>query len=221
MYQESKPCGTNQLCFGNCGGTIISPYHVLTAAHCIGTTDPSKITLTAGIHDKRLSEANTRQVRTVQTISIHPGWNSTILRDDIAILRVSQPFTYNQFVQPACLPGPDPQADSDVVIIGWGAEALGGSPYALLKEARMKVVGNCNQFWGGVDLKKQICVASRTTGDSACQGDSGGPILQQHNGQWVVQGVASYVSDCKTHGVLPPNVYVRVSAYLSWIRTFL
>ena len=192
--------------------------HVLTAAHCVGTTDPSAITLVAGLHDKKLSEADTRQIRVAGRIFMHPGWNSTLLKDDMAIIRLAQPVQFTKFVQPACLPGPDPQPNDDIVLIGWGAEQMGGSPYQVLKQAKLKVIGQCNRYWYQVDESKQICVANHNSGDSACQGDSGGPILKEYNGQWVVQGVASFVSDCKTHANLPPNVYVRVSAYLDWIR---
>lgn len=221
LYQERKPCGTNQICTGNCGGTLLDNRHVLTAAHCVGTTNGSAITIIAGLHDKRLSEADTRQSRLVERIFMHPGWDSAKLKDDLAVLRLAQPVSFNRFVQPACLPGPEPQPGSNVVVIGWGAEQLGGSPYQQLKQALVKVVGDCYRFWGQVDDDKQICVAQTATGDSACQGDSGGPILQQHNGQWVVQGVASFVSDCKTFENMAPNVYVRVSAYLDWIKSFL
>jgi len=221
LYVEYKPCGANQICTGNCGGTLLNDRYVLTAAHCVGTDDPSKIEITAGLHNKQLSEAGTRQVRKVERIFMHPGWDSKLLKDDIAILRLSQPVQFNRYVQPACLPGPDPPINSEVVIVGWGAEQMQGPAYHQLKQAQVKVVGDCNKYWGQVDSDKQICVAHSASGFSACQGDSGGPILQKHKNQWVVQGVASFVSDCKTHGNLPPNVYVRVSYYLDWIKSII
>jgi secreted trypsin-like serine protease len=222
LYEERKPCGTNRVCTGSCGGTLIDSRHVLTAAHCIGELIPSRITITAGLHDKRISEQDTRQARSVERIFMHPGWDSARLANDIAILRLTEPVQFNKFVQPACLPGPDPEPDSEVVLIGWGAEQFGGSPYHQLKQAQVKVIGQCEKYWGQqIDNEKQICVAHRTSGFSACQGDSGGPMLQKHNNQWIVQGVTSFISDCKTHDNLLPNVYVRVSAYLPWIKSII
>ena len=60
---------------------------------------------------------------------------------------------FNQFVQPTCLPGPDPKPDSDVVLIGWGAGELDGTGYHQLKQARIKVVGDCDRFYILVSTK--------------------------------------------------------------------
>lgn len=165
-----------------------------------------------------MSETNTRQERDVARIFFHPDWNSETLANDLAILRLSKPVEFNRYVQPACLPGPDPHSNSKVVMIGWGAEKMDGNLFNELKQAQVKVIDDCHRFWNLFDEENQICVAQTVSGDSACQGDSGGPLLQKYNNQWIVQGVASFVEDCKTNGNFPPNIYVRVSAYLTWIK---
>jgi secreted trypsin-like serine protease len=91
-----------------CGGTLIDDRHVLTAAHCIGGTNPASITITAGLHNKNSNEANTRQVRAVERIFKHPSYNTQTAKNDITILRLAQPVQFNKYVQPACLPGPEP-----------------------------------------------------------------------------------------------------------------
>ncbi len=67
---------------------MIDDRHVLTAAHCIGGTNPALNTITAGLHNKNSNEANTRQVRTVERIFKHPGYNAEA-QNDITILRFS------------------------------------------------------------------------------------------------------------------------------------
>ena len=220
LYQETKLCaGGGTGCASQCGATLLDSRHVLTAAHCIDTKNVSAITIVGGVHNTQQQDADKQQVRRVQRMFVHPGWNRELLINDIAILRLSEPIQFTRFVQPACLPGPDPKPDSTVVVVGWGSEVLGGRTIAQLKQTHMQVVGNCRSLIPTVDDSKQICIANRVGGESVCQGDSGGPILQQQNGQWYVQGVTSFGVVCKTDGNLLPNVYVRVSAYLDWIKS--
>jgi secreted trypsin-like serine protease len=219
-YQEKKTCGTNA-CYGVCGGTLINANYIITAAHCIGTKSAGDITLIAGMHNRMsTTETVTRQFRTVQPIYVHPEYDTVTNMNDIAILRVSAPFTFNQYVQPVCLPGVEPKPNDQVIIVGWGALAFAGVVNDVLKQAYTKIVDKCNSWWPSLDSSKQICVVNAVDGSSACQGDSGGPILAQYNGQYVVSGLTSYVRDCNTKGSTnSPNVYTRVAAYKAWIKS--
>ena len=204
-----------------CGATLISTDSVLTAAHCIHTSIATDIMLTAGLHYREWY-TDREQRRIVKEIRVHPQYNSVIHTNDIAILRVNTPFIFNKYVQPACLPGPEPEPDDEAIIIGWGRETIDKSDTIKLKHATTDIVDDCDSWWPQVDSSRQICTADAFEGNSVCFGDSGGPLLTQYQEQYVVSGIISFVDKCntKTTGSYP-NVYTRVSAYKGWIKNII
>ena len=124
---------------GICGGTIINDQSILTAAHCFD--DPSKdiasgLFIQAGITNKKLQK-NMQEIF-VRKIIIHPMFrrnNDLDMDNDIAILKLKQSLSFNDFVQPACLP--DHSIDLhrlkyDPVVSGWGRNDGFGNMYYIL-----------------------------------------------------------------------------------------
>ncbi len=68
----------------NCGGTIIAPNWILTAAHCVNGRTANQLKVYAGITLR--SQKNTGQIRSVTQIIIHPGFNAATNDNDIALL---------------------------------------------------------------------------------------------------------------------------------------
>ena len=70
-----------------CGGSLISNRRVLTAAHCVDTLDPSQVEVLVGTN----SLASGGQRRAVRDIHVHPGWDPSNNRNDLATLDLASP----------------------------------------------------------------------------------------------------------------------------------
>ncbi len=225
FYIEFTSCNESDCPIYVCGGTLIDPRYVLTAAHCIDSINDSSIRIYGGMHNiTSVTEVNNRQIRNVEKIFIHPTFNKLAPIGDIAILQLSTPFYLNTYVQLACLPTIQPKINDTLIIVGWGRETYDGDSGTVLKQAFTQIVGDCNKWWSynGIDERRQICVANNKTGASACIGDSGGPLLFKNQNQWIVSGIVSYgeKSRCNTNNSRP-NVYTRVDYYLPWINNII
>ena len=72
-----------------CGGCLIGPGVVLTAAHCV--TEPAMMTVIGG-RNWRLSPARPRQMREVRRILEHEAYSEEGFKNDIALLLLYTPF---------------------------------------------------------------------------------------------------------------------------------
>ncbi|KAK6618992.1 hypothetical protein RUM44_003373 [Polyplax serrata] len=203
-----------------CGGTIISHFYILTAAHCLMQKTPKNVAILVGDHDISVgSDTDSAKLYIAMSFSIHPNYNTGNQKNDIALIRVKEKIEFNMKVGPACLPFKNSNnsfAGEVVYAVGWGSTSFGGKTSDKLLHVALNVITTkqCTPVYGSLVSDKQMCTYKDNK--DACQSDSGSPLLwmDPNSGSLNVLGIVSYGIQCATSN---PSVNTRVSSYLGWI----
>ncbi|RKT56989.1 S1 family peptidase [Saccharothrix australiensis] len=188
-----------------CGGTLVAPTKVVTAAHCAGGLAPKTARVVVGREDKR----DTRRgvALPVADVWTHPEYVTADRGHDVAVLTLTRaaPGT------PLELAGGDAlyAAGTRATAFGWGRTSEQGAMSQFLMAVGLPVVSDesCEQSYALYKPELMVCAGVPEGGLDTCQGDSGGPLVA--GGKLI--GVTSWGEGCAREG--KPGVYSRISAY--------
>ena len=199
-----------------CSGSIINEYHVLTAGHCVSGRSLASLRVRSGsnyIHRGGV-------LHNVNKIMLHEGYSlNTVPRNDVAIIRVDEPFELSENTYPIKLNN-DSEATKPGMFAnasGWGTIYAGGPVNPTLLQVSLPFIEmeECQEAFKmyGEIPNGQICTWSKDTKKGVCHGDSGGPLTMNDK----LVGIVSWgYPECAHKSY--PQVFQQVSYFYDWVQ---
>lgn len=214
-----------------CAGTLVGERHVLTPAHCVqnyvGKTDDLLI------HLGNLLKGGDQNVYSVTEVLLNPDYNPDTQANDIAILVLASPATFDDDIYPICLPEDEGLTFEDYKCsaTGWPNSAFKVNRYDALRKIQVPIMSNdvCqnkltaeSSFGPNYKLSDDFMCCAMPTGVTEFQACSGGALAcaPPEGGRYVCAGIVNVKEDVKM-GPSISGMFLRVTAHMPWIRSVL
>lgn len=213
-----------------CGGSLITPNVVLTAAHCVEGKAPNILKVRAGEWDTQTkNELFPHSDHSVSDVVIHDKFYKGGLHNDVALLFLKDSIPLAEHINTVCLPPQNQIFDGKrCFVTGWGKDVFGkeGKYQAILKKIELPTVPHpkCQENLRKTRLGRRFILhesfmcAGGEPGKDSCKGDGGSPLVCPVDGKpghYYQAGIVAWGIGCGEANV--PGVYVNIAKFRTWI----
>lgn len=215
-----------------CGGTLVSPTVIVSAAHCFKDKDGEMSAAEVDVVVGTVNYADAAQGERIRLkeIHLHPQYDVATYRHDVAVLVLARAAKSGRSIPlygAAQEPFPLPVGDM-LFVSGWGVTSNG----SMTKELQWAPVptasrDSCNatEAYNGAVKDDMICAGFPAGKVDSCEGDSGGPAVFAGTNAAprdpVLYGVVSWGARGMCAKANKLGVYSAIAPHLSWLKGFL
>ncbi|XP_059044799.1 modular serine protease-like [Achroia grisella] len=232
-----------------CGGSIVRPNVVISAAHCFWNDATGKLParnyavavgkLYRSWNDKGDKSPQKADVTSIEIPETYQGITASFAQD-IAVLKLSLSFSYEPHIAPVCLDFDESfdnrelnRKDAKGKVAGWGLISEDGDASPTLQVVELPIIpyGDCN-ILAPEDFRRyltydKICAGYIDKATAVCHGDSGGGLvlraLERSIDRYYLRGVVSISPSAGDHGCNSRTLstFTRILSHSSFIKRFI